>query len=63
MDDPPRHFVPSPRDAHLEILKVLREEPVDAVTIVAVGPLTNIAMAATEEPETFSKGILCPYFC
>ena len=57
LDDPPRHFVPSPRDAHLEILRVLKEEPEDTVTIVAVGPLTNVAMAATEDPDTFSKGI------
>lgn len=57
LDNPPQHFVPSPRDAHLEILRVLKEEPQDTVTIVAVGPLTNVAMAATEDPEIFSKGI------
>jgi hypothetical protein len=56
LDDPPRHFVPSSRDAHLEILRVLREEPEDTVTIVAVGPLTNVAMAAIEDPEIFSRG-------
>lgn len=49
--------MPSPRDAHLEILRVLKQEPEDTVTIVAVGPLTNIAMAAMEDPVTFSKGI------
>lgn len=48
--------MPSSRDAHLEILRVLREEPEDTVTIVAVGPLTNVAMAAVEDPDTFSRG-------
>ena len=48
--------MPSSRDAHLEILRVLREEPDDTVTIVAVGPLTNVAMAAIEDAETFSRG-------
>ena len=56
MKKPPRHFIPSPKDAHLEILRMLKEEPIDNVTIVAVGPLTNVAMAAMEDPETFSRG-------
>ena len=48
-------FTASKQPGHKEILRVLKEEPADTVSILVWGPLTNIAIAASEDPETLLR--------
>lgn len=48
-------FTPSLKPAHEEMLQMLRENEPDTITIVAIGPLTNLAIAAATDPEAFLR--------
>ncbi|KAE8383714.1 Inosine/uridine-preferring nucleoside hydrolase domain-containing protein [Aspergillus bertholletiae] len=50
-----KYFHRSQKPANKEILHILRETPKDTIIIVALGPLTTLALAADEDPETFLK--------
>ncbi|KIR28959.1 hydrolase [Cryptococcus deuterogattii LA55] len=49
------HLDTSPKPSYEVILDILKAEPDDSVTIVALGPLTNIAHSLRADPETFAK--------
>ena len=48
-------FTPSNRPSHLEILRVLEQNPPDTISVIAIGPLTNLALAASHAPTTLMR--------
>ena len=48
-------FTPSQRTSHLEILRILEENPPDTISIIAIGPLTNLALAASHAPQILMR--------
>jgi len=54
-EDEHSSFTPSRTPAYKQILKTLKEHDADTVTIVAIGPMTNLALAAADDAETFLR--------
>lgn len=48
-------FVPSKNPSHLEILDVLSAHPPNTITIICLGPLTNLALAAAANPSALKR--------
>ena len=48
-------FKRSTRPSYIEILHILENNPVDTIDIIVIGPMTNIALAASESPQTFLR--------
>lgn len=55
LEEASKLFTPSKEEAHKEILRLLKENPADSISILTVGPMTNAALAASEDPETFLR--------
>ncbi|MCJ1383229.1 hypothetical protein MMC17_006867 [Xylographa soralifera] len=55
LSSPTSLFTPSVRPSHLEILRILDENPPDTISIIAIGPLTNVALAASHSPRTLMR--------
>lgn len=55
LEEPAQSFIPSLVPAHKEILRLLRENEPGTITLISIGPLTNFALAAAEDPETFLR--------
>ncbi|MCJ1394144.1 hypothetical protein MMC18_007022 [Xylographa bjoerkii] len=55
LNSPTSLFTPSFRPSHLEILRILDENPPDTISVIAIGPLTNVALAASHSPQTLMR--------
>ncbi|PNS18985.1 hypothetical protein CAC42_6080 [Sphaceloma murrayae] len=55
LSDQDKLFRPSQKAAHEEIINLLKAHPEDEITIVAVGPMTNVALAAAADPTAFLR--------
>ena len=48
-------FKASNQPSHKEILRLLGESPPDTIDLIAIGPLTNVALAASHAPRAFLR--------
>lgn len=48
-------FTASKVPAHEEILRLLRENEPDTITLIVIGPMTNVAIAAATDTATFLR--------
>lgn len=55
IESPSSLFRASNHPSHLEILKILEDNPADTIDVIAIGPLTNLALAASHDPQTFLR--------
>ena len=51
----PHLFIPCSRPSHIEIIRLLESNPPQTITIIALGPLTNLALAASHAPAMLSR--------
>jgi inosine-uridine nucleoside N-ribohydrolase len=51
----PKLFRPSTQPSADIMLDLLRSNPAQSITIVALGPLTTLAVAAARDPKAFLK--------
>ncbi|KAG0046902.1 hypothetical protein BGZ83_007952 [Gryganskiella cystojenkinii] len=63
--EPQKLFTLSKRLAHMEILDQLKQAEPHTLTIIALGPMTNLALAYREDPVTFArcKQVICMGGC
>ncbi|KAF8311633.1 nucleoside hydrolase [Clavulina sp. PMI_390] len=55
VDQPDKALTITQMPGHEAVLQLLAKEPAGSVTILALGPLTTVALAYQQDPETFRK--------
>ena len=55
MPEQPDLFIPSKKPSHLEIIDLLLSHPPGTISIISLGPMTNLALAASADPVALSR--------